>query len=125
MFPKEIKILIIENNMEDVQLILETLRKANLGKVRTQYANTLSVGLKWLKREKFDIVILELALPDCVGFEPIKKLKNSFPDIPIIVLTGFDEELKAKALRLGVHTYLNKHKTDPEILLQTINSTIA
>lgn len=125
MLRKEIKILIIENNMEDVQLILETLRKASLGKVRTQYANTLSVGLKWLKKENFDIVILELALPDCVGFESIKKLKNNCPEIPIIVLTGFDEELKAKALRLGVHTFLNKHKTNSEILLQTISSTIA
>jgi DNA-binding response OmpR family regulator len=125
MLKSEIKILIIENGMDEVRLILETIEKADLKTISAQYANSLSFGMKLLRKEKFDLVILDLALPDCVGFEPIKKLRKDYPEIPIIVLTGLDEKLKARALLLGVNSYLVKKQTNTDTLLKTIYSTIS
>lgn len=121
---KETNILIIDDSMEDVNLILEIFKRANLEKIHIQYANNLSFSLKLLNKNKFDVIILDLGLPDCVGFESIRKLRKNHPHIPIIVLTGFDEELKEKALELGVQSYLSKGKTDAQTLIRTINSTV-
>ena len=62
-----IKILIIEDNPGDIRLIEEMLRESNTSRFEPNSAKSLSEGLVILKKEKIDIVILDMGLPDSYG----------------------------------------------------------
>ena len=69
---------------------------------------TVTDGISYLKNKKYDLLLLDLNLPDFSGFELISTIKNKVA-IPIIVTSAFNEtETKVKAFKFGVHDYLSK-----------------
>jgi CheY-like chemotaxis protein len=110
-----IDILLIEDNIADIKL-LEVLLSENIN-VDFQYklhiANTLKEGFKLLEQNSFDVILLDLSLPDSNGFKTISTVYEEITEIPIIVLTGLDDiKERRKAVKLGAQDFLIKSKVD-------------
>jgi len=121
---KKLHILLIEDNPGDVRLIQEML-----GKVKKEYslehAGTLAEGLDKLSKGLFDVTLLDMNLPDSSGIDSIPEIKKISPKIPIVMLTGFDdEETAVAALHLGVQDYLIKDRIDRTLLLRSLRYSI-
>ena len=114
---KPIKILIIEHCANDAHLLRVLLR------AETHYAPTiapqLARGISHLVKDKFDLVLLDLSLPDCPGIEAICHVRRAGSSAPIVVLhERHDEELAINALREGAQDYLVKPEIDRALLLR-------
>ena len=123
---KAIQILSIEDDCEYAYLLHEMLAAAWDAPFDLEHADRLSTGREWLTREKFDLVLLDLSLPDSWGFDSFAKVHNLVPNVPIIVLSGIsDKKLANRAMREGARGYLIKSKIDARLLVQTIRHAIS
>ena len=119
------RILLIEDNEDDIRLIQEHLGDEEQADFNLESSESLSAGLDRLAKEKFDVVLLDLVLPDSQGLDTFRKTKEQAPDVPIIVLTGLDdEELAVRTLREGAQDYLVKGKYDNSVLVRAMRYTI-
>ena len=85
----------------------------------------LSSGLRLLEEESFDVVLLDLGLPDSAGFDALTQIRNQAPPLPIIILTGLsDEALAVKAISLGAQDYLVKGNFATDALYRSISHSI-
>ena len=119
-----LKILLIEDNLADAELIRQmVLPFEENHAIKT--SDRLSTGLKTLSAESFDIVLLDLGLPDSSGIETLQKFQKKVPELPVIVLTGLaDEDLAIQAIGLGAQDYLVKGRTDRALLIRAIRYAI-
>jgi two-component system, cell cycle sensor histidine kinase and response regulator CckA len=117
------KILLIEDNPGDAALIREMLRDAAYGDVAC--AERLSAGLQLLQRQSFDLILLDLGLPDSSGMETFRRIQHENPDLPVIVLTGLtDEEIAIMAISQGAQDFLVKGRIEGELLGRAIRYAI-
>lgn len=120
---KLVRVLIIEDSEEDTFLLKRTLHMDPHTEYQIETTERLGIGLKILSQKIFDVVLTDLTLPDSKGKESFLKIRQAFPDLPIIVLTGLqDSELGFAALRAGVQDYLIK--SEFLILQHTITRAI-
>lgn len=120
-----IRVLLIENNPEDAQLIREMLAKARGARFDLECADRLSTGMKRLARGGIDVVLLDLSLPDSRGLNTFHRLYAQIPQAPIIVLSvPEDEELAVNAVRKGAQDYLVKGQVDSNLLLRAVRYAI-
>ncbi|MBE9180318.1 PAS domain S-box protein [Oculatella sp. LEGE 06141] len=120
-----IKILLIEDNLGDARLLQETLAEADIAHFNLTHVEWLSQGIKRLDQEAFDVVLLDLSLPDSQGLETFRKAQHQVTALPIIVLTGLnDEELAAMALQAGAQDYLVKGQFSGDLLARSIRYAI-
>jgi len=125
MYSEKITILIIEDNPGDVRLIKEALAEGNGGAYNLKYADSLSDGLKKISEEDFDIVLLDLGLPDSTGLETITSFSEKNKDIPLIILTvTADLDVAKRALGIGAQDYLVKAQFDGASLSRSIRYAI-
>ena len=123
---KPIKALLIEDNLGDVRLIQEMLKNVAGSSFKLEYADRLLTGLGRFAAGNFNIVLLDLSLPDSRGFETFIKARDRMLKVPIIVFTSFDdEELAIKAVRAGAQDYLIKGHVDSKLLVRSIHYAIA
>jgi len=117
---KIIKTLIVEDNPNDM-LILEKLIKSLKHKdIRFISAATLTEAVDILKKENLDLIISDLTLPDSRGLETFRILHANSPKIPVILLTGMDDEsIATQAVREGAQDYLIKGEINAQLLLRT------
>ena len=94
-------ILLIEDNPADARLVQILLEEADFGECR--YTNKISLGEaidELSTNHDYDVVLLDLTLPDSRGFDTLSILINSFPNINVIVMTGLsDKVLGLKAVK--------------------------
>jgi PAS domain S-box-containing protein len=110
---KNINILLIEDNQDDAELLQRKLAKSANGRFKVIPANSLKDGLEKLAADKPDLVLSDLGLPDSHGLDTVTKVLQMAPDIPLVVLSGYDnEEVAIKAVQLGAQDYLVKGKLD-------------
>ena len=122
---ENIKILVIEDNPGDARLINIYLKEFYTDKFTFSSVDNLSKGLELLSKESFDIIILDLTLPDSSGLETFKKTYQHSPETPIIVLTGLeDESLGINAMKLGAQDFLEKGTISGKELGRSINYSI-
>jgi two-component system, cell cycle sensor histidine kinase and response regulator CckA len=121
-----IKILLVEDNPGDVLLIQETLSEITHFELELVHAERLKQALQRLQQEIFDVVLLDLLLPDSDGLETFVQIYDRVPLTPIVVLTGMaDETLALRALQAGAQDYLVKGKTSgSELLMRSIRYAI-
>lgn len=104
-----IKVLDVEDNPADYDLIAEMLEASALGRFQLDRSPRLSSALEQIERNAYDIVLLDLNLPDSIGIDTFLRFHSAHPDIPVIVLTGStDEELALRAVNEGAQDYLFK-----------------
>ena len=118
-------ILLIEDNPADARLIQETLSQAGGAAVDVWWAERLSTGLEQLAEADVDVVLLDLSLPDSQGLDTFLKLRAQAPNIPVIVVTGLDDEgLALRAAREGAQDYVLKGSASLQSLARLIRFTI-
>jgi diguanylate cyclase (GGDEF)-like protein len=118
-------VLLIEDNPGDARLIKEMLAQHAAGPFRLKSVDRLSKGLETLTSDPPALVLLDLSLPDSHGLETFARVYAHAPKIPIIVLTGTDDQaLALSAVKTGAQDYLVKGKIDPELLLRAMQYSI-
>jgi signal transduction histidine kinase len=119
-----IKVLLLEDDPGDADYIRALLSETE-GRVNVVYSDRLSSGIEHLAKEKFDVVLSDLGLPDSQGIETFIRIHTLYPDLPVIVLTGLhDEELAVKAVRSGAQDYLVKGRVDGGFLLKSMRYSV-
>ncbi len=119
-----LKILLIEDNPGDAILIEELLSTGGI-RFELQCVERLSLGIKQLETASFDVILLDLGLPDSFGIETLRKLNETKPKAPIIVLTGLaDEAVGSEAVKSGAQDYLLKGQIDKNLLTRSISHAI-
>ena len=122
---KRLSVLLIEDNQDDVVLIRRFLAGARSVFFDFVHAARLSAGIAALKEQEVDIVLLDLGLPDCRVSETFDKFHTAYPHLPVIILTGLDdEELAIKKMQEGAQDYLTKGQIDTNILVRSIRYAI-
>ena len=120
-----LKILLIEDNPADARLIKELLEEEAKGSYHLEQADRLSIGLESLAGDNVDVVFLDLGLPDSKGLDTLKAVTNKAARLPVIVVTGLDDETTAiAAMRNGAQDYLLKGKIDSRVLWRVLNYAI-
>jgi PAS domain S-box-containing protein len=121
-----IKILLIEDNPGDVLLLQETLSEITFVELELVPVDRLSKALKCLQSEVFDVILLDLVLPDSDGLDTFLKIQAQTPATPIVVLTGMtDETLAMSAMKAGAQDYLVKGQVSgSDLLLRSMRYAI-
>lgn len=124
---ESIRILLIEDNSGDARLVKEYLSDYKNALFTVEWKNTLAAGLSTLAENKFDVILLDLGLPDSPQFSAtFTRTQSAAPTIPIVVITGLDDETFAvTTVRRGAQDYLIKGKIDTDTLVRTIRYAIA
>ncbi|MFB2938063.1 PAS domain-containing protein [Aerosakkonemataceae cyanobacterium BLCC-F154] len=120
------KVLLIEDNLKDVESIREVLLKT-YGESQLNLVNVgcLQAGKEVLSAAKFDVVLLDLTLPDRQGIETIIQLKNSGVKTPIVVLLeNNDQRLALSTIDAGAEFYLVKNSIDSQVLIHCFNYAV-
>src|SRR5208283_537469 len=121
---KTIRILLIEDNPGDARLLKEMLREADV-RFELECVDRLSSGIEKVKSVGFDIILLDLGLPDSRGLVALTRLNEIRPEAPIIVLTGHaNESMGIQAVQEGAQDFLVKGQVDKNLLVRSINYAI-
>jgi len=116
-----IRVLLVEDNPGDARLFTELLRDAGASDLTLVQVDRLAAALDRLSCDSFDVMLLDLSLPDADGLDTLVRAHAQAPKIPIVVLTGHDDEAVAmRAVRAGAQDYLVKGHVDGELLVRSI-----
>lgn len=114
-------ILVVEDNPGDARLIKEMLAEQPQHRIDVSIAETLQTALATLKSRRVDVVLLDLSLPDSFGMETFAAVYSQSPQVPIIVLSGTDDETVAlSAVKGGAQDYLIKGQVEAQLLTRSI-----
>lgn len=118
---ENIRILLIEDNAADVRLIDELLKNSLDFQYEMKSYSRLGEGLESLKKYNFDIMLLDLSLPDSDRTSTLEKVLEYTSMIPIIILTGLDDkEIALSSLKKGIQDYLVKDQLSTNLLTRSI-----
>ena len=123
------QILLVEDEPEDIETIQNMLRDVRSAFFQRGFeltsAETLSAAKQILSAQKFDVILLDLMLPDSCNMNSLQELQSQSTGVPIIVQTALEDEVVAvKALELGACGYLPKIASDRNLMLYAIRSAI-
>ncbi len=117
-------ILVIEDNPGDFNLVKILLKDASI-KHELFHADTYFDGNEVIKNNEIDLVLLDLSLPDSSGFKTLSNFREKFPLVPVIVLTGVNNEIVGnQAIKAGASDYLVKGQFDGKILGRSIRYSL-
>ncbi len=103
-----INILLVENNLGDVRLLQELAGAAEFP-FEIVHSKSFASALEVLANGGPDVVLLDLGLPDAKGSDAVRRIRDAAPDLPLVVLTGVDDEtLAIESLKEGAQDYLVK-----------------
>jgi signal transduction histidine kinase len=117
--------LLIEDNPVDARLVTEFLERAGPNRYRVIHARRMdeAIGACWVNG--FEVVLLDLGLPDSQGLETFERLRSHAGGRPIIVLSGADDqELAIQAIQRGAQEYLPKVRLTPDLLTRSIRHAL-
>lgn len=121
----KLKVLLIEDSPGDARLMRELLTSAPGPSFEVEHHDLLSTGLDRLAQGDIAVVLLDLSLPDSLGLETFARVHGCAPQVPIIVLSGQDDEsLAIKTVHEGAQDYLVKGQVDSRLLVRSIRYAI-
>jgi PAS domain S-box-containing protein len=107
------KVLLVEDSVSDADILQAMLRQSGSGRFEFTCAESMEQALASLRQRAFDVVLLDLSLPDSTGESTFLRVREAAPQMPLVVLTsGYDEALGVEAIRHGVQDYLVKRRMD-------------
>ena len=119
------RVLLVEDNLDQVQLIHAILRKLGGASYELVSATTLADSLEHLTSGRFDVILLDLMLPDSRGLDTFIKIQAQAQEVPIVVLSGIDDEaLAVHVVREGAQDYLIKGQVSNQSLVLAIRHAI-
>ena len=125
MLDQQIRVLLVEDNPGDARLLREMLAEAGATQFKLTHVERLQEALMRLSEGGFDVVLLDLSLPDGYGLDIATQVHTGVPSVPIVVLTGLDDEtLAVQAVQKGAQDYLVKGQLDPRLLVRAMRYAI-
>jgi len=121
---KELRILLIEDDPDDELIVREMFDEAIFRgtDIKLIVASSLSRGIAILLEHPFDIVLSDLGLPDSLGLSSIEELLACCPDVPIVVMTGNeDEKTGIEAVKRGAQDFILKGHIDSRLLMRVVH----
>ena len=120
-----IHVLLIEDNPGDARLVCEALAEPSIQSFRVDWADRLSGGLDRLACGGFDVILLDLGLPDSQGLGTLTAIRASAAHIPVVVLSGVeDEEFAIQMVQAGAQDYLVKQYLNHHPLTRALRYAI-
>lgn len=120
-----IKVLLIEDNPGDARLLQELLVEVRSTRFKLTQVERLSQGLQQLQAQSFDVILLDLSLPDAQGLKTFIHLHQRDRNTPIVVITGLnDETLASQAVQSGAQDYLVKDQVTGDVLVRSVRYAI-
>jgi signal transduction histidine kinase len=121
-----ISVLLIDDDALDRKLVKLALSDTGVQvKFETEAAEKLTVAEQLMKQKSFDVVLLDLGLPDSTGIETVTKFRQINAEVPVIVLTGLeDEEGAIAAIKAGADDYVAKGKLLKDLIVRSIRYSI-
>jgi DNA-binding response OmpR family regulator len=118
---KPLNILLIEDNPGDAFLIKFYLEESVFKNARLIHAEFMRTALDLLSKNAFDVILLDLNLPDSKGIETLQEILDIVTDSVVIVLTGLsDEELGVQTVKMGAQDFLIKGQFDGKVLTSSV-----
>jgi signal transduction histidine kinase len=119
--PDRLRILLVEDNASDAELLAEALSSRTGDAFEITHVESLEQAARKAHEGSFEIVLLDLGLAETQGLETLIAARTQVPHLPIIVLTGTDDdELGVRALQGGAEDYLVKGQVDTRLLVRAI-----
>ena len=117
-----LRVLLVEDNDGDADLVVEALNEAGEHGAELARVDRLSAAADRLSLERFDVVLLDLSLPDASGLDGLERLRAAAPSAPIVVLTGTqDAAVGTRAIQSGAQDFLQKGQFHGSVLLRAIH----
>ena len=118
-------ILLVEDDDEDAAFLRGMLRRGRSNEIELNHVRSLHEALEYLKTNSTSVVLLDMNLPDSVGLKTVNALQDAFPDLPLVVLSGQDdEEFAIEILNHGVQDYLVKWEGNARTILRSVRYAI-
>jgi two-component system, response regulator, stage 0 sporulation protein F len=110
------KILIVDDEVAVRDLFGELFKKEDCQSVSCSSGEE---SLEILKKETFDVVLLDIKLPGMSGLEVLKNIRDTYKNLPVVMITGFgyDEDLIAKTKQFGCSGYIGKNMPVAQIIV--------
>jgi DNA-binding NtrC family response regulator len=119
MSPRKASILIVDDEKEILESLEELLKSEGY---QTAVASTGEEGLKKRAQDPFDLVLLDISLPDLDGIDVLRSIKKDSPEIPVVMITAYDSSrLAFQASKEGAESYITKPWDNDKLLLEVSN----
>ncbi len=122
---QRVRILLVEDDPDDVWLMRNLLGDRWDGPFELIHVELLSAAIELCREQSFDVVLLDLGLPDSRGLGTFLRMQSAVNDLPIVVLSGYaDEAMAVKAVQAGAQDYLVKGQVDDNSLVRSLRYAI-
>src|SRR5580658_407277 len=122
---KALQVLLVEDNAGDARLLHEMFSKEKTGSFELTHFLRMGEAVVHLAKGGVDIILLDMGLPDGHGLDTVRRAHAAAPDVPMIVLTGLDDEaLAAEAMKEGAQDYLIKGQIENRALPRALRHAI-
>lgn len=123
--PSVFKILLVEDNPGDARLTRALLSEVEGARFDFTHVECLGSALEAVEQQSFDVVLLDLSLPDEHGLATVERLRNRAPRLPVVVLSGLNDETVAiEAVQSGAQDYLVKGQGSGELIMRALRYAI-
>jgi PAS domain S-box-containing protein len=120
-----IRVLLVEDNPGDARLVEILLSEVDAPRFAITHVERLEEAIECLAEADFDVILLDLSLPDSSGLETVSRTRAAAPRTPMVVLSGQDDEETAlRALKSGVGDYLVKGRGSGDAIARVIRYSI-
>ena len=122
---KTLRVLLVEDNAGDARLLREMFSTEREGSFELTHLLRISEAVNHLAKGGVDVVLLDMGLPDGHGLDTVRRARAAAPGVPVIVLTGLDDEaLAAEAMKEGAQDYLIKGQIEKRALPRALRHAI-
>ncbi|MBT7790852.1 MAG: response regulator, partial [Calditrichaeota bacterium] len=126
MSTKLINVLVVDDHNQVTTILKKTISENDSSELKILGAGWLGDALALLNENSFDVILLDLDLPDSSGIDTFHRIYSEVPEIPIIIISGTaDEELAFEIVNEGAQDFLPKGEFDKSRLIQSIKFAIA
>src|SRR5919106_4151648 len=126
MTQQSVRVLLIEDDHVEAELISRELSRVPQDQISIQHVRYLGDGIGRLTARSYDIVLLDLGLPDGSGLGNLHRIKSAAPNVPVVILTNIEDERGAVAsLAQGAQDCLIKRHITAELLRRSIRYAVA
>ncbi|HYO61117.1 MAG TPA: hybrid sensor histidine kinase/response regulator [Actinomycetota bacterium] len=120
-----IRVLVVEDNPADVRLLQVALASDPRSRYEVDAVGTIGEGLRLLDAYEYEALLLDLTLPDSTGIASFERVRETMPDLPVVILTQTeDDELATQAVAAGAQDYLVKGQTNAALLGRTLRHAV-